>query len=54
MIESLPKIGTKTRRRIVETFPNFASLANASVEEIMAIDGIGKKTAEKIHRILHD
>lgn len=54
MIESLPKIGTKTRRRIVEAFPNFASLANASVEEIMAIDGIGKKTAEKIHRILHD
>lgn len=54
MIESLPKIGTKTRRRIVEAFPNFASLANASVEDIMAIDGIGKKTAEKIHRILHD
>jgi len=54
MIESLPKIGVKTRRRIVEAFPNLASLANASVEEIMAIDGIGKKTAEKIHRILHD
>ena len=54
MIEALPKIGTKTRRRLVEVFPNFASLANASVEEIMAIDGIGKKTAEKIHRILHD
>jgi ERCC4-type nuclease len=54
MIESLPKIGVKTRRRLVESFPNLASLANASVEEIMAIDGIGKKTAEKIHRILHD
>jgi ERCC4-type nuclease len=53
LIEALPKVGIKTRRRIVETFPSMAALCGASVDDLTAIEGIGKKTAERIHEILH-
>lgn len=53
LIEALPKVGIKTRRRIVESFPSMAALCGASVDDLTAIEGIGKKTAERIHEILH-
>ena len=54
MIEALPKVGFKTRRKLVLAFPSIAKLVAASIEEIQAIEGIGKKTAEKIWHCLHD
>jgi excinuclease UvrABC nuclease subunit len=53
IIEALPKVGIKTRRKIVEAFPSLADLTGATVEDLSAIEGIGKKTAERIHEILH-
>ena len=53
LIEALPKVGRKTRRKIVESFPSMAHLCAASVEDMVAVEGIGKKTAERIHEILH-
>jgi ERCC4-type nuclease len=53
IIEALPKVGIKTRRKIVEAFPSLAALTSASVEDLVAIEGIGQKTAERIHEILH-
>ena len=53
LIEALPKVGIKTRRKIVEAFPSLAHLCTASVEELVAVEGIGQKTAERIHEILH-
>ncbi|MBP04028.1 MAG: hypothetical protein CMA72_04505, partial [Euryarchaeota archaeon] len=54
MVEALPKVGFKTRRKLVAAFPSIAKLVAASVDDIQAIEGIGQKTAEKIWHCLHD
>jgi|TARA_R110000782_G_scaffold99508_1_gene185254 ERCC4-type nuclease len=53
VIESFPKIGIKTRRKIVAEYPSLADLTTATVESLMGIEGIGKKTAERIYEILN-
>ncbi len=53
LIESLPGVGLKTRRALVKRFGSIASLSNASIDELMEIDGIGKKTAERIHSVFN-
>tara|TARA_R110000803_G_scaffold107958_7_gene176189 strand:- start:764 stop:1633 length:870 start_codon:yes stop_codon:yes gene_type:complete len=53
LIEGLPKIGQKTRRHLVEKFGSLAGLANATIEDLMSVDGIGKATAERIHSVFH-
>lgn len=52
IIESLPGIGAKTRRKLTKVFPSIASLANADIAELTAIEGIGLATAERILEIL--
>ena len=53
MVEALPKVGIKTRRKLVAEFGSIAELCNASKEDLSAIEGIGKATAEKIFDCLH-
>jgi ERCC4-type nuclease len=53
MIEALPRIGAKTRRKLVKEFGSISGLCQASVEDMASIEGIGKATAEKIHKCLH-
>jgi len=53
LIEALPKVGIKTRRKLVECFGTVASLSEASVDELAAIPGIGKGTAQRIFDSLH-
>ena len=52
IIESLPGIGAKTRRKLTAVFPSIATLSNASVVELTEIEGIGKKTAQRMVEIL--
>jgi len=52
IIESLPKVGAKTRRRITSLFPTIAALSSASIEELMEVEGVGRVTAERIVEIL--
>ena len=52
MIESLPKIGSKIRRRITNLFPSIQDLAQASIEDLMEIEGVGETTAKRIHEIM--
>ena len=54
IIESLPGIGAKTRRKLTVVFPSIASLSNASFDELMEVEGIGKKTAERMIEILSE
>ena len=54
MIEALPKVGIKTRRKLVEAFGSFSCLANATVDEIKSVEGIGEKTAQRIYDVFHD
>ena len=54
IIESLPKVGPKTRRKITALYPTIAKLAAASASDLMEIEGIGRKTAERITAILRE
>lgn len=53
VIESLPTVGYQTRKKLLKVFPTIKELSNASVGDLMEIDGIGKKTAQKIHATLN-
>lgn len=45
----LPRVDTNaTAHRLLNTFGTLQNLFNASAQEILSVDGIGKKTAEKI------
>ena len=52
LIEGLPKVGPKTRRRLTQRFKTIKELCEATTSEISSIDGIGKPTAEKIVEVL--
>jgi len=54
IIQALPKVGLKTRRKLVEHFGSLANIANASVDEIKALDGIGEKVAQRIYDVFHE
>ncbi|HLD40092.1 MAG TPA: ERCC4 domain-containing protein, partial [Candidatus Nanoarchaeia archaeon] len=47
-VSSLPGIGLQTARSLLEQFGSIRNLVNASKEELLAIKGIGEKTAERL------
>ncbi len=49
-LNSLPKIGPVRVRRLIEAFGNPARILGAPVEQLMRVDGIGRETAEILHR----
>lgn len=53
LIEGLPKVGSSTRRKLVAKFKTLADLTQASVEDLMEVDGVGKVLAERIHSVFH-
>jgi ERCC4-type nuclease len=54
IIQALPKIGLKTRRKLVEQFGSLANLTNATIEELKAVEGVGQATAERIHAVFNE
>lgn len=48
LMEGLPNVGPKTRRKLTAIYPTIASLCQASVEELSEVEGIGAATAQKI------
>jgi len=53
IIESLPGVGYKLRRRLTKLFPTIESLVAAPVSELVKVDGIGAKMADRIFSALH-
>jgi ERCC4-type nuclease len=49
VIEGLPGIGPTTASKVLGHFRSTLALMNASVDELMAVPGLGKKKAERIH-----
>lgn len=47
-VSSLPNIGIKTARTLLENFITIKSLVNSNKEDIIKIEGIGDKTAAKL------
>ncbi|MEM0201279.1 MAG: ERCC4 domain-containing protein [Candidatus Micrarchaeaceae archaeon] len=53
ILSSIPGIGTKTARNMLSYFKNIKNIVDATPKELMKIEKIGKKKAEKINSLLN-
>ena len=53
IVEGIPSIGPKTAQNLLKRFKSVAQVFSASEKELCEVPGIGKKTASRIHEILH-
>lgn len=52
IVEGFPNVGAVQAKRLLDHFGTVHALANAKVEDLMEVDGVGRVTAEAIHTIL--
>jgi len=53
MVESLPNVSAVIAERLLTHFKTIKKLANASVKELVKVEGIGSKKAEEIFKVTH-
>jgi len=51
VVEGLPGISAVRARALLRHFKTLRNLFNASVERLMEVEGVGRKTAEKIYEV---
>ncbi|HEC82086.1 MAG TPA: ERCC4-type nuclease [Thermoplasmatales archaeon] len=52
-LSSLPNVGEVLARNLLDHFGSIAAVANATVEELQEVEGIGKKKATQIYEAFH-
>ena len=52
IVESLPSIGPVNAKNLLEHFGSVSNVINASEKELQEVEGIGKKTAESIKKLV--
>jgi len=52
IVQGLPNVSATLAQRLLERFGSVKGIADADVEELMQVDGIGKVIAEGIHMVL--
>ena len=53
VLEGLPNIGPVVAERMLRHFGSLKRIFNATIEELMEVDGIGRTKAEKIFRLIN-
>ena len=53
LLSSIPGIGNELARNLLRHFGSIDKIANASIDQLMMVDGIGSKKAEQIYNIFH-
>ena len=54
IISGLPGVSTKISKRILEEFKTIKNFSNATEEQLIKIDGIGKALVKKLNKILNE
>ena len=54
IVSALPGIGATLAKPLLANFKSIKNIVNASVDELKEVEGIGKKKAEEIRRILDE
>ena len=52
ILQGLPKVGPTMAKRLLKHFRSVSNVMNATVEDLMRIEGLGKVSAEKIREVL--
>ena len=52
-MSSLPNVGEVLARNLIDHFGSIADIANASVEELREVEGVGEKKATQIYEAFH-
>jgi DNA excision repair protein ERCC-4 len=52
LLQGPPQVGPMLAKRLIEHFRSVSNIINASTEELMEVEGIGRVSAEKIRRVL--
>ena len=52
ILQSLPQVGPKLAKRLLDHFDNIQAIFTASAEELSKIEGIGQEKARKIRDVL--
>ncbi len=54
LVSSLPGVGVQTARKLLEKFGSVKSVVNATKEELIALEGVGEKTAERLLKLFEE